>query len=522
MHKKRNLIILLSIIGFILICILVIFAIYLKTDLLKSNKQLFFKYMIEKNEMWDMISLNQKEIKDNRSYVQTGTVDFIYEYNGIQEIENDNISTKLKQDLKKIKNIENLSGDIIANVDKNNKKMTYKIELLKDESDIMDIEFVRDNDKYAFKSKEILKSYLGIENNNLNEFSKKMSVIDSENFPDKINIEDILKNFFELSNEDREHIYETYKNIIIQSLDEKKYGKENNKTIIINNNKYNTNLYTLTLTKKESIELLINILQTLKKDSITLNLIRNKIKIINPESKYTNIKNIIEQIDTYLQDVEKIEKTDNEFIRIDVYANKNSTKKVDLIIENEKKLSLEYDDKDGTKNLEISQNNLLKRPIEINYNIKDAILSTKKIKITKNNNITAYQFVFYNIKDIYSEMIYNVENRNIKNEKENLENLKEIYDIYKEKEDKEVEISLNIELYAENDNKTKNKVYLLVCNSKIGVEINSKKMYTENIKDFINLDNSNSIMINNYSKETIEKLLNTIKDKIINFLDKKI
>ena len=150
MKKKKYLIIFLS---FLLIILgMIIVLIYLKTDYLKSNKQLFLKYLIDENKMWSMVSLNQNEINSNKLYTTNGTIDFIYEYNSKQEIEDDKISKEFIEKVKELKRIETLSGNINSNIDKINKKENYNLELLNNESNIMKFEFIKDNDKYAFKT----------------------------------------------------------------------------------------------------------------------------------------------------------------------------------------------------------------------------------------------------------------------------------------------------------------------------------------------------------------------------------
>ena len=506
MQKKNKIIIFIGVIFIILIFFLILITIYLKTDLLKSNKQLFFKYLIEDNQMWYSFLPEKNEDGSLKSYISTGNIDFIYEYTKIQEVENDNISKILNDNFEQLKNIENLSGNLSSNVDKNNKKETHQLEILNNETKIMNFVFVRDDDKYAIKN-DILKKYVGIQNSNINEFLKKMEIINDESIPSKINFENIMHSFFEIQPEDRKHIYETYKDIFIQTLDTKKYSSEKNKLININSNEYKTDLYTLTLTKEESIDLIINILQTLKKDSITLNIICNKIKIINPENKNTNINELVNQIDLYIEEIKKQEKNQTEFLKINVYKEKNNARRIDFSIEETKQLSLEYDIKDGKENLQISQNGLLNQPTTISYDFIDALLCTKKVKISKSQNFKKIQFVFYNIKDLYKNLI---EKSNTDINNVNLDQIKNIFEYYKEKKDEELEISLNIDRYYERDNEFKTSIYFLVCNSKVGADINTKIKYTDNLQDKVNLNDKNSIMINNYSKQTIEKLLNDI------------
>lgn len=472
MQKKKILIRFFIIIISILILSSIVAVIYMKTDLLKSDKQLFFKYLVEENQMLDMISLNQESDNSQKSFSSIGTVDYLYEYNNMKEIKNDQIGNNLKQKTKDLKNLSGLSGSIISSVDKKNKKATYQLELLKDEEDIMNFELVRDEDKYAFKSEQIVKDYVGIENNNINEFLKKMNIIDNEIVPSKINLEDIYQALSKFTPEEKEHIYETYKNIAIQSLDAKNYSKQKNKIININNSEYTTNVYTLTLTKTESLDLLIKILQTLKQDSITLNLISNKIKMINPDSDYIKITKLIEQIDFYIQELEKQEKSDSEFIRVDVYSDKKIVRKIDFCLENDKQISFEYEEQDGKQSLQITQKNITKEATSVVYNIKDALLNTKKLKIIKTSNSTSYQLVVYNIRDIYKNIIDDLQKNNNNDTEVNdesqydLEEIQEIYNQYKDMKDEDVEISFNIDLYNEKEDKNRTEIYLLVCNSK--------------------------------------------------------
>lgn len=106
-------------------------------------------------------------------------------------------------------------------------------------------------------------------------------------------------------------------------------------------------MYSLTLSKAESIDLAIKMLETLKEDSITLNLITNKVKTVNQNSEYTNINKVHQKIEDYIEELKALEKTENEFIRIDLYINKNQVKKIDFSFENQKQISFEYEEKDG-------------------------------------------------------------------------------------------------------------------------------------------------------------------------------
>lgn len=516
MQKKKGLIILLIIIISILLLGVAMAAIYLKTDFLKTDKQLFFKYLLEDNQMLEMIKSDEQKT-NSKSYIGNGNIDFIYEYNDKIEInENDQIGKNLQENLKKLEKLQNLTGTIESNVDKKNKKEYYGLQLEKNEEKIMNFELVRDEEKYALKSKQIAKAYIGIENNNLKEFCKKMGIQNDEIIPDKVDFEKIYKAITEINKDEKEHIYETYKEVLFQSIDTKNYNKQENQKINISNNEYNTDLYALTLTKTESVDSLIKILQTLKQDSITLNLICNKIKVINPDSDI-NISKLVEQIDGYIDEAGKIEKSDMEFIRIDVYVDKRVVRKIDFSFENKQQIVFEYEEKDGKQILQISQNNILEEPTAIVYDIKESLLNTKKVKIIKEADFTTYQFVMYNIKDIYKKILDDMNDKNVITEVEdnqnNIEEIQKIYNEYKNMDEELAEISFNVKLENDRKEKTTTSFFLLIYNSKIGIDIVNDKTYTDEIEKTVTLDNSNSIMINKYSKETINKLIDALVTK---------
>lgn len=515
MQKKKGLIVFISILIIILLFCLILAMIYLKTDLLKTNKQLFYKYLLEENQMLEMLKI-EKQDKNSKSYTSNGTIDYIYEYNNDIAIdENDQIAKNLQENLKKLEKLQNLTGSIESNINKENKNEYYKLQLKKDDQEVMKIELVRDNEKYALKSQEIANAYVGIENNNLKEFFKKMGIENDEFIPNEIDFEKIYKAITEINSDEKEHIYETYKDVLIQSIDTNNYNKQKNYKININNNEYDTDLYTLTLTKAESIESLQKMLYTLKQDSITLNFICNKMKVINPDNDIS-ISKLIEQIDIYIDEINKIEKSDIEFIRIDLYVNGKIVRKIDVSFENEKQISIEYEEKDGKQILQISQNNFLKGPYAIVYDIKESLFSTKKIKIIKEADFTTYQFVMYNIRDMYKMILDDISKQySVQEEAENqnnIEQIEKIYNQYNDMPEEYSEISFNVRS-NNNKEKTKISIYLLAYNSKIGIDVANEKKYDQEINTVITLDESNSVMINNYSKDNIEKLFNVLLNK---------
>ena len=93
---------------------------------------------------------------------------------------------------------------------------------------------------------------------------------------------------------------------------------------------------TLTLNKEQSIEAEIKVLEKLKEDSITLNLIANKIKTINQNSEYASVNKLNEEIQKYIENLQKEEKNNDEYIKVEIYEYNGKTIRLDLYIKEEK------------------------------------------------------------------------------------------------------------------------------------------------------------------------------------------
>ncbi|MCI8485723.1 MAG: hypothetical protein HFJ20_01110 [Clostridia bacterium] len=171
----------------IIIIVLVIFIttgilVYLFTDLFKSDKQLFYKYLLDENEMFSI--LDEFKLKqDINSYVANTNIQTIYEYDDrIEKLENDQIIKNLKENIQSFEYLNNLHAMVESRVDKQNKKQFHDIQLNKNDNKIMQIDIVRNEDIYALKAEEILKAYIGIENKNIKELASKFDLQNARGF----------------------------------------------------------------------------------------------------------------------------------------------------------------------------------------------------------------------------------------------------------------------------------------------------------------------------------------------------
>ena len=77
------------------------------------------------------------------------------------------------------------------------------------------------------------------------------------------------------------------------------------------------------------------------------------------------------------------------------------------------------------------------------------------------------------------------------------------------------QISFNVQL--NNNSKPEDKLqtgfYILAYNSKVGINITSEKKYEDKIETGIDLNSNNSVMLNEYQKEKINKLFDILFNK---------
>lgn len=231
-----------------------IFAyLYFATDVLKTNAQLFFKYLGQMVDEQDGFIDNQLTEYSKKKY--TGK----YEDSG-----------KFYMDV----NISGMDSEVLQTLNDFNIEYSGKIDntTRKNEQDISlnyssDVNFPFKY-KYAdetlgLQTDYVSSKYVGIENRNLKQFIEKFGVTDTTEFPDTI---DFFSNFtnqetITYTNEEREQITNTYKSILEGKLGQKEFTKTKEN---------NTESYSVEITNQELKDLILTVLETLKNDQILM------------------------------------------------------------------------------------------------------------------------------------------------------------------------------------------------------------------------------------------------------------
>ena len=226
---------------------------YFGTDLLKSNGQLFFKYLGQVLDVQDGFIDSQlteySKKKYTGKYEDSGTFSAEIAMNGMdygtsQAVNDFNITYSGKVDNTERKNEQNITLNYSEDV---NFPFKYKYA----------------NDTVALQTDYVSSKYIGIENNNLKEIAEKFGVEDTSEFPDTI---DFFSDFtnqetMNLTEDERQQIIDAYLPIFEEKLGQKEFTKTKENDVTS---------YSVSVTNQEIKDLILTILETLKNDSILM------------------------------------------------------------------------------------------------------------------------------------------------------------------------------------------------------------------------------------------------------------
>lgn len=485
MPRKKRIALAIAIPSIIVIIIIITgILLYLNTDMFKSNKTLFFKYFGKNSE-------NIKEIEEifesteyeknlqNNKYTDDINIKVNYT-NNLQTTSEDNSNT-----------INNVKLLIKGEEDKNNKYSYKDFKLEKDkniatntenqsssensnesnnkEQNIMEVEYIKNDNNYGIRFSDLFKQYLLVENNNLKDLFRKIGYSEQEleNVPDSIEINDITLSDIKFTEDEIKQLSEKYSEIINKKVSKEKFEKNSKQVITINEKNITTNAYILKLTNEELNNLYVDLLESLKQDEIILNKIesiQNKINSININSSESKDlkESFAEEID--LQ-IEKINKTNigNQETKIIVYENSEKTIRT-AIQGKDYEINFDYINTQDEKNIELI--------------VKKDEIETYNIKLKKDKD------------GIKLEIYSNDETNPIK------------ISLEQNKNESDKKFSNNINLKYEN------------ANSKLEVSAEQEINIVDNFENENTLNDQNSILLNGLEKEQLQAVLNQVSEEV--------
>src|SRR5574344_791204 len=481
-------------------------ALYFLTDLFKSPKKLFFKYV-------------GKTFQAEKGHTYDDLLSDFEFYYGKANKTNAEISVDAKlDDSEGLDEIKNLKLTLLSEVGPKQEKSYAKIGLDYKTENLTNIEALNSNNNYGIKCNDIYKDYFYIDGNNLKALATKLGA-DPTNIPDsmqKINLYDLLN----VSKEKRKSIGDRYYKLLESKLEKDNFDADKGVKIDVNGKETKTNKYTLTLNSKEAASIIADVLQTLSEDDETLDLLLEKYAMItsNDESlKITkeDLKDQILESKKAFDEVDSIKATENQNLKISVYEAKGKTVKITIDLGEETiGMDITKNKKDGAISFYIEYNDEKQICLKNEYTI-DNETTTGKITLSSAKNTSLQETLKIDYTYIKSKSKISLEaNSNIAVSDTESINLSFKYEANGDNMDKRpTKYDFNGYIKLEVKDSTKSDSQYVSINYKGNTE------FTDSI-DIPELNKNNGVCLNTVTDEELETIKTDINTNINSFIDK--
>lgn len=284
MKKKRVWIIVIVIILLLLIAGAGVALAYLNTDFLKTDKQLFFKYIGQVEDVTNILTdadlTTYFEKEKNTPYENEGKLSVNVQMPGYEE---------------ELKNTNNTNITFSGKVDKASDKIEQHFQLNYSNDVYFPFDYKHTEDLYALGSDIVANKYVAVRNENLQQLFLKLGLDTTTiaSLPDKIE----TQTNSQTSDEDIKNSLNNYYNILETNLKDENFSK------------IDANTFELTLTQQEYKDILLKLLEELKNDTVLL-------------------KNDKTQVEELINEVQDMEATSEEKLKITVYKNEGKLYKI--------------------------------------------------------------------------------------------------------------------------------------------------------------------------------------------------
>lgn len=356
MNQKKNTKILLILIIIIVIIILAgVGILVFATDIFKSDKEMFFKYMADIGD-------------SKKGFIDDGLKQYFEKKNNTPYNDEGEFSVNISSDneQKKFENVNNFNISFSGQVDTANSKATQNISLNYSNDVKFPINYKQIENKIGLQTKYVGSKFVAIETEKLNKFSEDLD--DVESYGEMV---DKLQKMgkVELTEDEKSHIKDTYITVINQQLEKDKFSKVKESDM---------SGYKLSLTGTDLQNVLVKLLETLKNDQTTVDKLNEYLKIQKNSAKIT-----ASQIDDAIKSIKDDTDFSDKNFEITVYQKNRDVCK--LVIETtEGTIAIE-------KKIEGNQQN-----IDVSYEMKE----DKKSKISFSANFENLESL-QNIKENY-------------------------------------------------------------------------------------------------------------------------
>lgn len=247
-------------IGKILIILIVVILIlggvfaylYFGTDLLKTNEQLFFKYLGQLVDSENGFIDNKLTEYTNKK--MTGK----YEDNGQFSVNID--MTGMDEDMLATVNDFNITYS--GKIDNTARKNEQEISINYSDDVNFPVKYKYANETLGLQTEYVSEKYICIENSNLKEFAEKLGMTNTDDIPDTIDFfATDSSQAITFTDDEKEQLKNTYQPVLEGRLDGKEFTKSEDG---------GTTNYSVEISNQEMIDIVSALLETLKNDQILL------------------------------------------------------------------------------------------------------------------------------------------------------------------------------------------------------------------------------------------------------------
>lgn len=290
MKSKKILIIVIIIIAVLAVAGTVFGYLFVATDTFKSDKELFAKYMSQNIEAFQKMADFQtvqtyKNLRNEEKYESNTKLKVTYSEGG--EISNP---------------LNNLAAQLDIQKDDGNQYFYADGQVIFAEEEYLESEIIKEKELYGIRFSDVAKQFITIKND------QNLEVVANDIGIDSIKLEtimDIMDGTIEatdeiITEEQISEIKEKYLNMIKEAISNGTFGSFKKAMITYNNNTIKTNAYSVSLDSEQVENLLIQILNNLKTETVILKNIKDEdlykekideqIRLISEEKETPTVK----------------------------------------------------------------------------------------------------------------------------------------------------------------------------------------------------------------------------------------
>ncbi len=276
MMKKKNKAKLIIAILIIIFLISTFLYLFFRTDFFRTKRSAFLRYFETIPESIELLSENNFSEYNNKKkdtpFIRKATV----KIQDSSNIANSEILDRIKL-------------EINEKTDNKNKKSNIEYDIYNGNNKLANISYIQNKDTIGLFSEDVVRGYICVDNNDL------QRIINDTNgtkyvLPNQVNFGNVEK-ILEISKNEKNKIAKVYKNLS-DDVPNTAYTKERNNQVTINNKIYTGTAYTLTLNPAENAKLEEALLTQVSQNSILMDCITSKAKLIGFDNEYSSINDL--------------------------------------------------------------------------------------------------------------------------------------------------------------------------------------------------------------------------------------